>query len=77
MDFKETGWEGVKWIHLVQDKGQWQALVRFRKRQGIPCLTRRPSASQKVSVPWSLWMHRWGGVETNVLVYLTTLLKDY
>jgi hypothetical protein len=23
----EIGWEGVYWIHLVQDRDQWQALV--------------------------------------------------
>jgi hypothetical protein len=21
MDFRETGWEGVDWIHLAQDRG--------------------------------------------------------
>jgi hypothetical protein len=24
---RETGWEGVDWIHLAQDKDEWQALV--------------------------------------------------
>jgi len=23
MDLREIGWEGVDWIHLVQDRGQW------------------------------------------------------
>jgi len=27
MDLKEVGWKGVDWIHLAQDKDQWQALV--------------------------------------------------
>jgi hypothetical protein len=27
MDLREIGWEGVNWIHLVQDWDQWQALV--------------------------------------------------
>jgi hypothetical protein len=27
MDFRERGWEGVDWIHLVQDRDQWQACV--------------------------------------------------
>jgi len=22
-DVRETGWEGVGWMHLVQDRGQW------------------------------------------------------
>jgi hypothetical protein len=24
---RETGWEGVDWMHVAQDKDQWQALV--------------------------------------------------
>jgi hypothetical protein len=24
---KKTGWDGVDWLHLVQDRDQWQALV--------------------------------------------------
>jgi hypothetical protein len=24
---KKTGWDGVDWIHLVQDRDQWQASV--------------------------------------------------
>jgi hypothetical protein len=27
MDLRETGWEGVDWIHLVRDRDQWRALV--------------------------------------------------
>jgi hypothetical protein len=27
MDVRETGWEGVDWIHLAQDRNQWWALV--------------------------------------------------
>jgi hypothetical protein len=27
MDIRETGWEGVDWMHLDQDRDQWQALV--------------------------------------------------
>jgi hypothetical protein len=27
MDLKETGWEGMKWIELAQDRGKWQTLV--------------------------------------------------
>jgi len=23
------GWEGVEWIHLAQDMGQWQAVVNM------------------------------------------------
>jgi len=27
MDFREIGWEDVDWIHLIQDRDQWQAPV--------------------------------------------------
>jgi hypothetical protein len=27
MDLKETGWDGVDWIHAVQDRNQWRVLV--------------------------------------------------
>jgi hypothetical protein len=26
-DLGEIGWEDVDWIHLAQDRNQWQALV--------------------------------------------------
>jgi hypothetical protein len=26
---REIGWEGVDWIHLAQDRDQWQALVNM------------------------------------------------
>jgi hypothetical protein len=27
MDLREIGWEGVDWMHLDQDRGQWRALM--------------------------------------------------
>jgi hypothetical protein len=27
MDLGETGWRGVEWIQMAQDRGQWQAVV--------------------------------------------------
>jgi hypothetical protein len=27
MDLREIGWEVAGWIHLIQDKDQWWALV--------------------------------------------------
>jgi hypothetical protein len=27
MDFTETGWDGVDWIELAQDRDQWRAFV--------------------------------------------------
>jgi hypothetical protein len=41
MDLREIGWEGVEWMHLAQDRDQWQALVNVvmnlcvHKKQGI------------------------------------------
>jgi hypothetical protein len=32
----ETGWEGVDWIHLAQDRDQWQALVNTVMNVGFP-----------------------------------------
>jgi hypothetical protein len=29
MDLKETGCEGVAWIHLAQDRVHWKALVKI------------------------------------------------
>jgi hypothetical protein len=29
MGFWKIGWEGVNWMHLVQDKEQWRALVNM------------------------------------------------
>jgi hypothetical protein len=27
MDLKEICWEGVDWMHMAQDRDQWQTLV--------------------------------------------------
>jgi hypothetical protein len=27
MDLREIGWDGVAWIDMAQDRGQWRALV--------------------------------------------------
>jgi hypothetical protein len=29
MDLREIGLGGMDWIHLAQDRGQWQALVNM------------------------------------------------
>jgi hypothetical protein len=36
MDFKETGWEGVDWIHMTQDRDQWQVLRNTIMNLRIP-----------------------------------------
>jgi hypothetical protein len=34
---RETGWNGVDWIHLTQDRDQWKALVNTVMNLGVPC----------------------------------------
>jgi len=29
MDLRELGWEDVDWIHLAQDRDQWQAVMNM------------------------------------------------
>jgi hypothetical protein len=36
MDLREIGWEGVDWMHLTQDRDQWQALVNVVMNFGDP-----------------------------------------
>jgi hypothetical protein len=36
MDLREIGWEGVDWIHLAQDRDQWQALVNMVMNLWVP-----------------------------------------
>jgi hypothetical protein len=36
MDLREIWWKGVDWIHLAQDRDQWQALVNTVMNLGVP-----------------------------------------
>jgi hypothetical protein len=36
MDLGEIGWGGMDWIHLAQDKDQWEALVNTVMNLRIP-----------------------------------------
>jgi hypothetical protein len=36
MDLGEIGFEFVKWIHLVQDKEKWRALVNMVMNLPVP-----------------------------------------
>jgi hypothetical protein len=36
MDFREIGCEGVDWIHLAQDRDQWQAVVNTVMKLRVP-----------------------------------------
>jgi hypothetical protein len=36
IDRSEIGWEGVDWIHLVQDRNQWRALVNTIMNVRVP-----------------------------------------
>jgi hypothetical protein len=36
IDLREIGWDGVDWIHLVQDRDQWKALVNTVMNLRVP-----------------------------------------
>jgi hypothetical protein len=36
MDLRETGWVGVDWIHLAQDKDRWRAVVNTVMNLQVP-----------------------------------------
>jgi hypothetical protein len=38
MDLREVGWSGMDWIDLVQDKGQWRALVKTAIKLRVPSI---------------------------------------
>jgi hypothetical protein len=33
---KETGWKGMDWMHVVQDRDQWRALVNTIMNFWVP-----------------------------------------
>jgi hypothetical protein len=36
MDLIETGWNGMDWIDMAQDRGQWRALVNTVLNLWVP-----------------------------------------
>jgi len=36
MNLTETGWEGVDWMHLAQDRNHWWALVNTVMKLRVP-----------------------------------------
>jgi hypothetical protein len=36
MDLGETGWDGMDWIDLAQDRDQWRALVNMVRNLRVP-----------------------------------------
>jgi hypothetical protein len=36
VDLREIGWKDVDWIHLAQDRDQWQALVNMVMKLRVP-----------------------------------------
>jgi hypothetical protein len=36
MDLRETGWDGMNWIDLVQNRDQWKALVNTEMSFLVP-----------------------------------------
>jgi hypothetical protein len=55
MDLRETGWGGMDWIDLAQDRDQWRALVnmvmnlRVHKMLGDSGIAERLTASKGLS----------------------------
>jgi hypothetical protein len=36
IDLRETGWDGMDWIDLAQDRDQWRALVNMVMNLRVP-----------------------------------------
>jgi hypothetical protein len=36
IDFREIGWDGMDWIELAQDRGQWRTLVNTVMNLPVP-----------------------------------------
>jgi hypothetical protein len=36
MDLRETGWDGMDWIDLAQDRNQWRAVVNTVMNLRVP-----------------------------------------
>jgi hypothetical protein len=36
MDLRETGWDGVDWIDMAQDRDKWRALVNAVLNLRVP-----------------------------------------
>jgi hypothetical protein len=36
IDLRETGWDGMDWIDLAQDRDQWRALVNTAMNLRVP-----------------------------------------
>jgi hypothetical protein len=36
MDLRSIGWDGMDWVDLAQDKGQWRALVNKVMNLWVP-----------------------------------------
>jgi len=36
MDLREVGWEGVDWMHVVQSRDHWRALVNTVMKLQVP-----------------------------------------
>jgi hypothetical protein len=36
MDLRETGWDGMNWIKMAQDRDKWRALVNTVMNLRVP-----------------------------------------
>jgi hypothetical protein len=48
---KEEGWDGLDWIDLTQDRGQWRSLVNPIMKLRVPQNTRKFLGSFLFSMP--------------------------
>jgi hypothetical protein len=49
MDLRETGWDGMDWIYLAQDRDQWRRTFGFHKMLRNSSVAERLAASQILS----------------------------
>jgi hypothetical protein len=38
MDLRETEWKGMNWMHLAQDRDQWQGFVNLIMKLLVVCV---------------------------------------
>jgi hypothetical protein len=58
-DLKDIRWENVDWMHLAQDRDQWQALVKIVMNLCVPLRTENSLISSvTVSFPRRTQFHR-------------------
>jgi hypothetical protein len=52
MDFRETGWAGMDWIDLAEDRDQWRAIVNMAIIFLVPSFMGNPVESVVRNFPF-------------------------